>query len=142
MVSLARLKKLLKEFHLFAFLKLIYKKDHCNKTWGSLASLNPRQAVRVVDDRQWREEGICVMLISKYWLLAPMLWPREGLLSTLFFLAAISFFLGWREERGRGREKTKLHLLPLCRSVFIQEVREHIFPLRILPDPSVDPQHR
>ena len=43
MVSLARLKKLLKEFHLFAFLKLIYKKDHCNKTWGSLAWVPGRQ---------------------------------------------------------------------------------------------------
>lgn len=68
--------------------------------------LNPREAVRVVDDSQWREEGICVMLICKYWLPAPMLWPRERLLSTLSFLPAISFFLGWREQqRGGGAER-------------------------------------
>lgn len=81
-------------------------------------------------------EGVYATLTCKYCLPPPMLWPRERLIITLIFLPIIPFFQGgW----GEG-VKMKIHLLPLCHSVFTQEVREHIFPLRILPDPFVDPQ--
>lgn len=106
--------------------------------------LNPREAVRVVDDSQWRGEGICVMLICKYYKLAPMLWPRERLLSTSIFPPCY-FLFPWVREQQRGggqRENQTIPPSPVAFPVFIQEVREHIFPLRILPDPSVDPQQR
>ena len=50
MSSPARPKELLKEFHLFALLKLVYNKHYCSLPFHEpLAPLSPREAVRMAE---------------------------------------------------------------------------------------------
>ena len=75
------------------------------------------------------QEDIFATLIRKYWSPVLLLWSREKLLSTLYFLWLFPFYWG----RGRGRRGNRNIPLSLVPSVFIQEGRVHVSPWESSP---------
>ena len=131
-VSLAKLKRLLKQFHRFALATWMYNKGHCNKMFhGPLAPLNPRSPVWIGDDRQLSTGRHFCHFDQKILVTSSVAVVQRKTPQHPLFPLTIPFLLG----QGSGEERKPKYTTFPCAICVYPGGQGTRFPLRIFPGP-------